>query len=57
MSIAAMPTASIRFSREARILLGKRDFARFAAAIIKPFKPNAALSRALKAARREVHRA
>ena len=52
-----MPTASIRFNRETRILLGKRDSARFAAAIIKPFKPNAALSRALKAARREVHRA
>jgi len=57
MSVAAMPTDSIRFDRETRILLGKRDSARFAAAISKPFKPNAALSRALKAARREVHRA
>lgn len=57
MSVAAMPTASIRFNRQTRILLGKRDSAYFAAAISKPFKPNAALSRALKAARRKVRRA
>ena len=40
-----------------RIVLGERAFARFAATISKPFKPNAALLQALKEARRKVRRA
>ena len=57
MSVAAVPAAWTRFSHETRIALGERDFALLIAATRKPFKPNTALSQALKAARREVRRA
>ena len=39
------------------IVLGERDFARFAAAVSGPFEPNPALSQALKEARRKIRRA
>lgn len=54
---AAKEKAQALLEREARIVLGERDFARFAAAVSGPFEPNARLSRALKETRRKVRRA
>ena len=49
--------AQALLERETRIVLGERDFARFAAAVSGPFEPNPALAHALKEARRKVRRA
>ena len=54
---AAKEKAQTLLERETRVVLDERDFARFAAAVSGPFKPNAHLSRALKEARRKVRRA
>lgn len=50
--VAAKEKAQALLERESRLVLDERDFARFAAALSKPFEPNAALSRARKAARK-----
>jgi uncharacterized protein (DUF1778 family) len=54
---AAKEKAQALLERETRVVLGERDFARFAAAISGPFEPNAHLAQALKEARRKVRRA
>jgi len=54
---AAKEKAQALLERETRVVLGERDFARFAAAVSGPFEPNPALSQALKEARRKVRRA
>ena len=54
---AAKEKAQALLERETRIVLGERDFARFAAAVSGPFEPNPALSQALKEARRKIRRA
>jgi uncharacterized protein (DUF1778 family) len=54
---AAKEKAQSLLERETRVVLGERDFARFAAAISGPFEPNSQLSQALKEARRKIRRA
>lgn len=54
---AAKEKAQALLERETRVVLDERDFARFAAALSGPFEPNAALSQALREARRKVRRA
>lgn len=54
---AAKEKAQSLIERETRVVLGERDFARFAAAISGPFEPNAHLAQAMKEARRKVRRA
>lgn len=54
---AAKEKAQALLERETRVVLGERDFARFAAAIRGPFEPNAQLAQAMKEARRKVRRA
>jgi uncharacterized protein (DUF1778 family) len=54
---AAKEKAQALLERETRIVLGERDFVRFAAAVSGPFEPNAHLVQALKEARRKIRRA
>ncbi len=54
---AVKEKAQALLEREARVTLSQRDFAAFAAALDRAFKPNAALKRALSEARRKVRRA
>lgn len=54
---AAEEGAQGLFEHETRIVLGERDFARFAAAVCRPFRPKRRLARALEEARKYVRRA
>lgn len=54
---AAKEKAQELLERESRLTLSERDFKSFAQAIGAAFTPNAALSDALKEARRKVRRA
>lgn len=54
---AAKEKAQALLERESRVTLSQRDFAAFADALDRAFKPNAALKRALSEARRKVRRA
>lgn len=54
---AAKEKARELIEQETRVSMSARDFARFAAALDKPFAPNKALDEALKSVRSSVRRA
>jgi len=54
---AAIEKARTLLEQETRVVMSAKDFARFAAAINKPFAPNEALIDALQQVRRSVRRA
>ncbi|OGA07401.1 MAG: hypothetical protein A3D95_11425 [Betaproteobacteria bacterium RIFCSPHIGHO2_12_FULL_69_13] len=54
---AAKEKAQALLERESRLALSQRDFAAFARALNRAFRPNPALKRALSEAHRKVRRA
>lgn len=54
---AAKEKARALLEQETRVVMSARDFAKFAAALDKPFAPNKALEDALKTVRGSVRRA
>lgn len=54
---AAKEKARALLEQETRVVMSVKDFAKFAAALNKPFAPNESLRKALKAAHTSVRRA
>lgn len=55
--VAAKEKARALLEQETRVLMSPRNFAKFAAALNKPFAPNEALADALQQVHRSVRRA